>query len=239
MKKRISFYSTMFLLMMGMTVITTSGNRLQGQNPPPPSQTRPTIGVFNLAKVIRNYDFAKNEMKKYEERVKLANQLAENFRKELGVLEAKAKAETSLNKKDELDSIFEQKQSEFKKFARHTASEMESLKSETFKQTYKDIHLLCKEMAPYYGFDLIVGYNDTIDEGKRYSNETTSLMLFQTLSMRPFYVRKNIDLTDIMVKVLNERRPVATKPGPNTGTPPPNGNTPPVPNGVVTPPGKQ
>jgi Skp family chaperone for outer membrane proteins len=192
----------------------------------PPARSGGKIAVFNVAKVMKNYQrwqyFAKVMNDK---RVAASGDLGK-LRNDIATMQAEAQqATTPKTRQDELAKLVVAKQREFEDKERTVRKMLDEESSNYLRGLFTEIQKAVKAIVDTNGFDLVMAYPDATT-----AEEMNSPMYFD-LKMRPpaampFYVSQQADMTDVLVLTLNKNFPPpvqaagATAPAAAPGTPP-------------------
>jgi Skp family chaperone for outer membrane proteins len=163
-----------------------------------PLKSSPKIAVFNMAKVMKDYEKAKHLVEKLnEERKKLSVELVK-MREEHTRLQKDLKNLPTPAKKEELGELtrrIEDKEREINKI-------LDTKASAIISSLYDDIKVVVDKTAEINGYDIVFAYPDAT------TPEETDTPFMKELKLKPpaaqpFYVGKRVDLTDVVIKTLN------------------------------------
>ncbi len=234
------------LLGFGGMLLLASGSQAQGPGgaapppaggaPAPAATARPTIAVFNMAAVMRDYGKAKyqvamlnkkrNEMSKdlmtwRAEYIKL-QQDSQNPAVAVSVKEDNAKRMVALARS------IEDKDRDVNKVLNEDATKIIS-------SLYDDIKTVVDKTAEMNGYHIVFAYPDAVTKEEQDSAMVKELKL-KPPAASPFYVAKHVDLTGVVIQTLNAWYPSPPIPADAMGGPatPPGGAAPggPAPMGV-------
>jgi Skp family chaperone for outer membrane proteins len=209
------------------------GTVLPGSGPPnvqsvqPPS--RPTIAVFNMAAVMKDYGKAKykvwelnEERKKMSiELVALKGRLVQLQAEIPGIVDPATKDQRVREQRD-VARTMEDKEREINKQLNEKASAIIS-------SLYDDIKLVVDKTAEMNGYHIVFAYPDATTPEEAKSAYVKELKL-KPPAAQPFYIARQVDITGVVVQTLNTwyvSPPVpATPPAPQPGSGPPPGPAP-------------
>lgn len=182
----------------------------------PTAQARPTIAVFNMAAVMRDYGKAKFQVfqlnKKREDMSKDLVQWRGEYLKAQKDHAAAGdpKIKSDLEKKlVELARNIEDKDREINKALNDEASKIIS-------QLYDDIKMVVDKTAEMNGYHIVFAYPDAVTDEEKKSPYLKELKL-KPPAAQPFYVAPQVDVTGVVVATLNKWYPAPAVPD----TPPP------------------
>ena len=202
---------------------------------PPSTQVRPTIAVFNMAAVMREYGKAKYQVYQLtQERIALTADVA------------KMKAEAAKLQQDIPNQQVPQLKEKMQKDLLELAHRIETRDQEVqtilnkkisgiISQIYDDIKLVVDKTAEMNGYHIVFAYPDVVTPEELAKPEIKELKL-KPPAAQPFYIAKQVDVTGVVIQTLNAWYPSPQVPkdaAPVNATP---GTTPPTP-GNTAPPG--
>lgn len=165
------------------------------------------MAVFNVAKVMRNYEkwqyFAKMMN---DRRLDAAKQLGA-LRNEIAELQAKAQQPTLPQaEKDKIAQTLVAKQREFEDRERQARKTLDDESANHLKQLYGEIQQAVRAIVDTNGFDMVMAYPDAVTDEEKNSPVYYDLKLRPQAAM-PFYVSPSVDMTDVLVLTLNKNFP--------------------------------
>jgi Skp family chaperone for outer membrane proteins len=190
-----------------------------GGNPPPAATGRPTIAVFNMAAVMRDYGKAQYQV--YElnaERAALSADLVKwrgeyiKLQQEAQVQQVPAIKEKMTRDMLDLAHRIEVKDREVTKILNEKATAIIS-------QLYDDIKLVVDKTAEMNGYHIVFAYPDAVTPEEMKKAEIKELKL-KPPAAQPFYVAKQVDVTGVVVQTLNAWYPSKPVPKETPGLPP-------------------
>lgn len=177
-----------------------------------PIAAQPKIAVFNMAHVMKEFAKAKYEVYLLnEERKKLSVDLTKS-REKFGKLQQEIQMETRPAEKEELL----EKQRELARVLEDTDRKINKQLNEKASgiivELYDDIQAVVDKLAESRGYDIVLAYPDATNADEAKSPHIKELKL-KPPAAQPFYVSKRIDLTEEIVKALNDKHPAPPVPG--------------------------
>jgi Skp family chaperone for outer membrane proteins len=222
------------LLLAGMSQAQGPGGAPPGGAAPPPAggappaTARPTVAVFNMAAVMRDYGKAKYQVymlnKKRNELSKdLVAWRSEYIKLQQDIQDPKVIPEVrdQMSKRMlDLARKIEDKDREVNKALNDDATAIIS-------QLYDDIKTVVDKTAEMNGYHIVFAYPDAVTKDELNSAMVKELKL-KPPAAQPFYVARHVDLTGVVIQTLNAWYPsppvpAEPQPGPSTPstTPPP------------------
>lgn len=173
----------------------------------PPAQAGGKVAVFNVAKVMKNYQRWQHFAKVMnDKRVGAAADLGK-LRNEIAQMQEEAgRATTPKVRQDELAKLVVAKQREYEDKERGIRKVLDEESTNYLRGLFTEIQKAVKAIVDTNGFDLVMAYPDATT-----AEEMNSPMYFD-LKMRPpaampFYVSPQADMTDVLVLTLNKNFP--------------------------------
>jgi Skp family chaperone for outer membrane proteins len=218
-------------------VYLAGGSHAQPPGAPPAGgapatpQTRPTIAVFNMAAVMRDYGKAKYQVYQLnQKRLGMSGELTK-FRNEYIRIQGEMPKQPD-------PKIREQMSAQLLVLARNIEDEDRKINkmlnddaSKIISDLYDDIKKVVDATAEMNGYHIIFAYPDAVtDEEKK--NPFLKELKLKPPAAQPFFVARHVDLTGIVIDTLNKWNPAppvpAEQPQPQPGAP----GAGPVPSGV-------
>jgi Skp family chaperone for outer membrane proteins len=200
-----------------------------GGQPPAAQQARPTIAVFNMAAVMRDYGKAKYQVYLLNEKRKGMSAELIKYRdayikcQQDGQKAADPKVKEGLsNQMLDLARKIEDEDRKINKMLNDDASKIIS-------DLYDDIKKVVDATAEMNGYHVVFAYPDAVtDEEKK--NPFLKELKLKPPAAQPFYVARHVDLTGIVIQTLNAWNPAPPvpaeqpqpQPQPGPGGAPPN-----------------
>lgn len=176
-----------------------------------PAATAPAasgkVAVFNVAKVMRNYEKWQYYAKMMNDRrVDAAKQLG-GLRNEIAEMQAKVQ-QPALPKaeKDAISADLVKKQRDFEDRELQARKALDEESANHLKQLYAEIQQAVRAIVDTNGFDLVMAYPDAVTEEEKNSPVYYDLKLRPQAAM-PFHVSPSADMTDVLVLTLNKNFP--------------------------------
>jgi Skp family chaperone for outer membrane proteins len=167
---------------------------------------RSKIAVFNIAKVLRQYNRANQDGKEIAKKRQGYLEQINTYRNQIADKNKQLAATVDQKQKDSLQESVYALNQEIDKLDRAASKVLSEMSNDTIVKVYKEIQGLVKEVAEVNGFELILAYPDASDEKEKNTPLVAQLML-QTPALMPFYVNSSLDITDYIIKNLNTRYP--------------------------------
>jgi len=237
--KRVFVYLSALVGFGGM-VYLAGGTQAQppaGGAPPAAAQTRPTVAVFNMAAVMRDYGKAKWQV--YQLNQKRLNMSGELMK----LRDAYIKTQTDMQKATD-PKIKEAMSVQMLELARRIEDEERKINkslndeaSAIISGLYDDIKKVVDATAEMNGYHLVLAYPDAVTQEEK-NNPYLKELKLKPPAAQPFFVAGHVDLTKIVVDTLNKWNPAPAVPAdaavPPTGVPGanPNAGAPPAAGGV-------
>jgi Skp family chaperone for outer membrane proteins len=243
--KRASAYLTGLLGFGGMLLLAAD-TRAQGPGgaapppggaPAPPAATaptaRPTIAVFNMAAVMRDYNKAQYQVYTLnKKRTEMSADLVKwrgdyiKLQQEIQLQQVPALKEQKSKELFDLAHKIETKDREVTKILNDDATAIIS-------QLYDDIKLVVDKTAEMNGYHIVFAYPDAVNADEM-KNPMIKELKLKPPAAQPFYIAKQVDVTGVVVQTLNAWYPSPPVPKENPTPPPgttglPPVNTPPAP----------
>ncbi len=195
-------------------------------NQPAPQQTsRPTIAVFNMAAVMKDYGKAKYKVYELnEERKKMSADLvslrAQYLKNQQEIpLQAIAAIKEEMQKKQlELTRMIEDKDREIQKHLNEKASIIIS-------SLYDEIKTVVDKTAEMNGYHIVFAYPDAVSP-EDFKNPYLKELKLKPPAAQPFYVARHVDITGVVIQTLNTWYPSAPVPEANHPAQTPQSNPP-------------
>jgi len=222
--KRVFVYLSALVGVGGIIYLTGRSEAQQPGAPAPVAAVRPTIAVFNMPAVMKDYGKAKYQVYKLnEKRVAISGDIVKMRSDAIATKQAadmtpdpKLKEEHQ-KKLVNLARMLEDRERDVQKTLNDDASAIIST-------LYDDIKTVVDKTAEMNGYHIVFAYPDTStpeDQKNPYFKE----MKLKPTAALPFYVSPQVDITAVVVATLNKWYPAPAVPA----TPPEPKNTPQLP----------
>lgn len=166
----------------------------------------PKIAVFNMAYVMKHYDKAKFKVVQLnEEKAKLSVDLTRT-REDIIKLQREIQTEQNPGKKEELAERQRQLTRKFEDTERMINMQLNEKSSAIIGVLYDEIKSVVDKLAADNGYDVVFAYPDATTPEEVKSTYIKELKL-KPPAAQPFVLSKRADLTDAIIKELNERYP--------------------------------
>lgn len=199
--------------------------------PAPTPQARPTIAVFNMAAVMREYGKAKYQV--YQLNQKRLAQSGDLSKWRADYINLQTEGQKALDPKVKEDigrrmvdlaRKIEDKDRELNKMLNDDASSIIS-------QLYDDIKTVVDKTAEMNGYHLVFAYPDAVTPEEQ-KNPMLKELKLKPPAAQPFFVARHVDLTPVIIETLNKWHPAPAVPDmppqgqPAPGQPQPNAGQP-------------
>lgn len=170
---------------------------------PPAAAARPTVAVFNMAAVMRDYGKAKYQVHLLnEKRVAMSGEVMK-LQDEYVKLQQDGKktsvpgeAERIGKRLVEIARIVEDKQRDINKVLNDDASKIIS-------DLYDDIKRVVDKTAEMNGYHIVFAYPDAVTD-EEMKNPYLKELKLKPPAAQPFYVARHVDLTGVVIETLNK-----------------------------------
>jgi Skp family chaperone for outer membrane proteins len=205
----------------------------------PAPQARPTIAVFNMAAVMRDYGKAKySAYQLNQKRVAQSGDLAK-WRNDYIETQKLIQQTPDQKMKDELGKKLVDLTRKIEDKDRELNKMMNDDLNTVISQLYDDIKTVVDKTAEMNGYHVVFAYPDAVTPEEMKSPVVKEMKL-RPPAAQPFFVARHVDITGVVVETLNKWYPAppvpadANQPPPGTGAAPvPGGN--PIPGGAPVP----
>lgn len=192
--------------MLGALVLGIGMLSFTSQSGADEKAARSKIAVFNIAKVLRQFNQANQQGKEIAKKRQVYLDQINNYRNQISEQNKKLAATVDQKQKDAIQEQIYTMNQEIDKLDRNASKVLSEMSNETIVNVYKQIQGLVKDVADLNGFELILAYPDASDEKEKNTPIVAQLML-QTPALMPFYVNSSLDITDYVISNLNKRYP--------------------------------
>jgi Skp family chaperone for outer membrane proteins len=196
-------------------LLLADGSQAQppGGAPPAPQvqQARPTIAVFNMAAVMRDYGKAQYQVYMLNKKRNEMTADLVKWRSEYVKLQQEIQQQQVADIRDrmakqllELARKIEDKDREVNRVLNEDATAIIS-------QLYDDIKTVVDKTAEMNGYHIVFAYPDAVSEKERNDPMIKELKL-KPPAAQPFFVAKHVDVTGVVTQTLNAWYPSPTPP---------------------------
>jgi Skp family chaperone for outer membrane proteins len=206
--KRASAYLTVVLGFAGMLLLAyeagAQGPGGGGGTPPAPTATaaRPTIAVFNMAAVMRDYGKAQYEVYQLnKQRTELSADL-NKWRAEYQQKHNEMQVQQVPKLKEELSRELFQLAQKIEAKDREVSEALNKKATTIISQLYDDIKLVVDRTAELNGYHIVFAYPDAVG-AEEMNNPVIKELKLKPPAAQPFYVAKQVDVTGVVVQTLN------------------------------------
>ena len=196
------------LVGFGGMIYLAGSTQAQPPGAPPPAtpQARPTIAVFNMAAVMRDYGKAKYQVYLLnKKRLSITADLAK-WRTDYIETQKQAQAATDAKVRDplakklvELARLIEDKDREVNKVLNDDASNIIS-------GLYDEIKMVVDKTAEMNGYHIVFAYPDAVTP-EEVKNPYLKELKLKPPAAQPFYVAPQVDITGVVIGTLNKWYP--------------------------------
>lgn len=176
-----------------------------------PANSAQKIAVFNMAAVMKGYGKAKYEVYKLsEERMKLRTELAAP-KMECLKLQLEIQQQQNPDTKEKMQQRQTDLTREIEDKNRKIDQQLDDMASAVIVLIYDEIKDVMDKIAEAKGYDIVFAYPDAVtpeDAKNPYMKE----MKLKPPAAQPFFVAKHLDLTEAVIKELNEHYPAPPVP---------------------------
>ena len=217
MKRAFVFLSA--LVGFGGMVYLAGGTHAQPPGGPAPggapqaanNAARPTVAVFNMAAVMRDYGKAKFQVYQLnQKRLQMSGELIK-FR------DSYIKIQTDMQKQPD-PKVKEQMSQQMLDLARRIEDEDRKINkmlnddaSAIISSLYDDIKKVIDATAEMNGYHLVFAYPDAVTEEEK-KNPFLKELKLKPPAAQPFFVARHVDLTGIVIDTLNKWNPAPAVP---------------------------
>ena len=177
--------------------------------PPPPATTapaastvRPTIAVFNMAAVMRDYDKAKYQVYKLNQlRIDKSGNLVK-LRGELIKLQQQLPTIADPSTKEKVAKDGLELQRRYEDEERNVNKLLNDAASAIISKLYDEIKMVVDKTAEMNAYHIVFAYPDAVTPEEQ-ANPYLKELKLKPPAAQPFYVSKQVDITGIVVQTLN------------------------------------
>jgi Skp family chaperone for outer membrane proteins len=209
--KRVFVYLSALVGFGGMVFLAGQSAAQQAGAPPVTQTTRPTVAVFNMAAVMRDFGKAKHQVYLLnEKKVSLSGELAQwrtsyiETQKKIQLANDPAVKATLEKTLVDLARKIEDKDREINKILNDDASKIIS-------GLYDDIKTVVDKTAEMNGYHIVFAYPDAVTPEEK-NNPMLKELKLKPPAAQPFFVSPQIDITAIVVTTLNKWYPAPAVP---------------------------
>jgi len=174
----------------------------------PPSRPKTAIAVFNLSNVMENCEHAKAFIEDSKAEAKSLQNQIEPMLKDFEALKKKLAALPE-QKRDAYKDEYEKQERAIQDFEKKGRESIKKKSDQQIKILYKEIEDAVVRLAKYRQIDLVMHYNDFVDEMK--DQPANIRQKFMNAPLFPMYSAPGIDITKDILTMLNQRSAAATK----------------------------
>lgn len=227
--KRASMYVSALIGFGGMLALASAtqaqgpGAAPPGAQPAPPG--RPTIAVFNMAAVMKDYTKAKYQVYLLtEERKKLSADVV-GMKGEYVKLQQDIQLQRDPAIKDQMTKQLVEIGRKIEDRTKDIDKQLNDRASSVISTLYDEIKSVVDRTAEMNGYLIVFAYPDAT--GAEMNSAYVKELKLKPPAAQPFYVSKQVDITPVVVQALNAWYPSPAPPA-LPAAPPPGQNTPPA-----------
>jgi Skp family chaperone for outer membrane proteins len=187
-----------------------------GAPPPPPAPTapavRPTVAVFNMAAVMRDYGKAKYQVHQLNaKRVELSKALVA-LRAEYAKLNDEFQKQQVPQLKEDLGRRMVAIGRQIEDEDRKVSKVLNEMATGIISSLYDEIKTVVDKTAEMNGYHIVFAYPDAVTEEEMKSAWAKELKL-KPPAAQPFYVANHVNMTGVVVSTLNAWYPAKDEKG--------------------------
>ena len=195
-------FGAILLLAADMRAQGPGGAPAPGGNPPPAASGRPTIAVFNMAAVMRDYGKAQYQVYLLnKERGDLSADLVK-WRGEYVKLQQESQVQQVPAIKEKMSKELFELAHKIEAKDRDVTKALNDKATGIISQLYDEIKLVVDKTAEMNGYHIVFAYPDAVDP-KEMNNPMIKELKLKPPAAQPFYVAKQVDVTGVVVQTLN------------------------------------
>jgi Skp family chaperone for outer membrane proteins len=195
------------LVALGAGFVAAGGAKpVEEKKPPAIQPTRPTVAVFNMAAIMRDFNQAKYQ-------VYLLNKKKEDLSKDLTAwrgeytrLQTELRQNPNHSQKDQIGPQMLDLARKIEDEDRKISKQLNDDASAIISELYDKMKAVVDKTAEINGYHLIFAYPDAVTPEEQKSAYIKELKLKPPAAL-PFYVAKEADITAVVVKTLNSWYP--------------------------------
>jgi Skp family chaperone for outer membrane proteins len=175
---------------------------LRRRLPAAPTAVRPTVAVFNMAAVMRDYDKAKYQ-------VHLLNKMRIDRSGRLVTMRGEAAKLTELVRNSVDPAAKERYSKDLTTLERNFQDEQQAVgkmlndeASKVISKLYDEIKMVVDKTAEMNAYHIVFAYPDAVTAEEQ-SNPFFKEMKLKPPAAQPFYVSKQVDITGVVIQTLN------------------------------------
>jgi Skp family chaperone for outer membrane proteins len=201
--KRVFGYLSALAAFGGMLSVASAQPPATTGAPPPAGTTvRPTIAVFNMAAVMRDYDKAKYQVYLLNKMKIERSASKDKLRAEMIRLNQVLQGTQDPTTKSKLEKDMMEYQHKYQVEERDVNKFLNDEASKIISKLYDEIKLVVDKTADMNAYHIVFAYPDGVTPEDHASPFLKELKLKPPAAM-PFYVSKQVDITGIVVQTLN------------------------------------
>jgi Skp family chaperone for outer membrane proteins len=213
------YLSALFGFGLMLALASASQGQPPGGAPPaaPPAQSnpggRPTIAVFNMVAVMKDYNKAKYQVWLLtEERKRMSGDLTAK-RGEFVKLQQDVKVQANAAIAEQMQKKIVELGREIEDRTREIDKQLNEKATVIISSLYDEIKTVVDKTAEMNGYHIVFAYPDASSPEEAKSAYMKELKL-KPPAAQPFYVARHVDITGVVIQTLNTWYPSQTPPSP-------------------------
>lgn len=197
---------------IGGVIVLAGGARSQQPGAPAPApaaaapQTRPTIAVFNMAAVMRDYGKAKYQVYLLNEKRKALSKDLMAWREDYLKTQQEHARLTDPKLKEPLAQKMLDLARKIEDRDRDINKSLNDDASNIISSLYDDIKMVVDKTAEMNGYHIVFAYPDAVTPEEQ-KNPFLKELKLKPPAAQPFYVARHVDITGVVVETLNRWYP--------------------------------
>lgn len=209
--KRVFVYLSALVGFGGMVYLASRSEAQPGVAPATTPATRPTVAVFNMAAVMRDFGKAKHQVYLLnEKRTVLSGDLGK-WRTEYIETQKKHQLANDPKIKGELEKVMVDLARKIEDKDREVNKALNEDASNIISGLYDDIKTVVDKTAEMNGYHIVFAYPDAVTPEEK-SNPFLKELKLKPPAAQPFFVSPQIDITGVVITTLNKWYPAPPVP---------------------------
>ncbi len=208
---------TLFTLCLGLALSVIQTPTTAQAQPAASSQAKRTIGLIDMAHLFKEYKKFSDLREQLRNEIKATDDAAKKMAEALKATQAKLKAGTFAEGSAEYQQLEAKLISESTKFEAFRKTQQQKFlraESKIYKEVYLEVVGAVGQYADYYNYDVIVRFSrNAVDE----TNNAQELI--QNMNKQVVWHNSGIDITDQVLKFLNDKYAQTIKTANGPGNP--------------------
>jgi Skp family chaperone for outer membrane proteins len=203
---RVFVYLSALVGLGGMLFLAGQGVAQGPASPAPKPAGRTPVAVFNVMKVLKDYQKFQAFVKTMTDKRAAAMGPMSTLRATILKLQDDLSKESVAAKRDELTKTLVAKQREFEDQERQITAALDGESAQYLRTVYVEIQQCVKAIVDANGYDLVLAYPDAVDP-KEMENPLYFNAKLRSQAAMPFYVAPQADMTEVLILTLNRNFP--------------------------------